>query len=85
MSAHKNAQPQTTRKFKKNANGQVACLASEVPYRRRVTEERAYVCVTPGRGGYVWIGSDEAGCYTHIPLTTLKRLIASAEAPDARA
>lgn len=76
-------QRQTTRKFKKNAAGQVASRSSDVPYRKPVpnSQEAPYVVVIGGRRGYVWIGSDEAGCYTHIPLSTLKRLIASAEAP----
>lgn len=37
--------------------------------------ERGYISAIGGRGGYVWIGSEEKGCFGYLPLTTLKRLV----------
>lgn len=77
MSNWTDAQGPLTRKFRKNDDEQVAVEGQH----HRPGEPRPYLSLSAGRGGYLWIGSDDKGCYTHIPLSTLKRLIASAERP----
>lgn len=74
-------QLQNTRKFKRNKDGAVQVFGAPVKFRCGVpTEESPLFSLHGGKRGYLWVGSQEKGCYTHIPLSVLKRLIASAEA-----
>lgn len=72
------AQSMRTLKFRKQENGQTAMMVGVSCEHGRT--ENVEVHVHGGRCGYVWVGSEERGCYIHFPLSSLKRLIASAEA-----